>query len=166
MKLIEKHDVYILFDICEDSHVREYNSYYSSLPDKKFILDNFHIIRRSNKSALTIVSEKDIVIGFINYQIKSQYVCTVGITLGKRFWGRGYGKDSIITLANYLFDEKEIEKIEIEVAVPNDRAINCYERCGFTKGKINKNSFKTDAGCFDTMNMHLYKEEFYKENIG
>ena len=126
MKLIEKQDVYILFDICEDSHVRKYNSYHSSLPDKKFVLDNFHIIKRANKSVLSIVSEKGILIGFINYQIKSRYICTVGITLGKSFWGRGYGKDSIITLVNFLFDEKEVEEIEIEVAVPNVRAINCY----------------------------------------
>ena len=162
---MERQDIYILFDICEDSHVRKYNSYHSILPDKKFILDNFHIVKRANKNTLTIVSEKDIVIGFINYQIKSEYVCTIGITLGKRFWGRGYGKDSIITLVNFLFDEKDIEEIEIEVATPNVRAINCYESCGFTKGKINKNSFKTDTDYLDTINMHLYKEQFYKEDI-
>ena len=39
---MEEQDIYILFDICQDSHVRKYNSYNSSLPDKKFILDNFH----------------------------------------------------------------------------------------------------------------------------
>jgi len=163
---MEKQDIYILFDICQDSHVRKYNSYHVSLPDKKFILDNFSIIKRTNRSILTIVSEKDIVIGFVNYEIKSEYICTIGITIGKDFWGRGYGRDSIITLANYLFEEKRIEKIEIEVAVPNIRAINCYESCGFTEGKINKRSFKTDTEYLDTMNMHLYKEDFYKENIG
>jgi len=162
---MEKQDIYILFDICEDRHVRKYNSYNYSLPDKNFILDNFHIMKRVNNSNLTIVSEKGIIIGFVNYEIKSEYICTLGITLGKRFWGRGYGKDSIITLANFLFDEKEFEEIEIEVAVPNIRAINCYESCGFNKGKINRNSFKTDTGYVDTMNMKLYKEEFYKENI-
>ena len=51
----------------------------------------------------------------MNYEIKSEYINTIGITIGKNFWGRGYGRDSIITLANYLFEEKEIEKIEIEV---------------------------------------------------
>lgn len=135
------------------------------MPDKKFILDNFHIIKRAVKSILSVISEKDILIGFVNYEIKSRYICTIGITLGKRFWGRGYGKDSIMTLANFLFDEKEFEEIEIEVAIPNIRAINCYESCGFIRGKINKNSFKTDTGVLDTMNMHLYKEQFYKEDI-
>lgn len=163
---MEKQDLYRLFDICEDKQVRKYNSYHSILPDKKFILDNFHIAKRVNKNNLTIVSEKDIVIGFVNYQIKSEYICTIGITLGKRFWGRGYGKDSIVTLVNFLFDEKDIEEIEIEVALPNVRAINCYKRCGFTKRNINKNSFKTDTGYVDTMNMNLYKEQFYNEDIG
>lgn len=163
---MEKQDVYVLFDICKDRNVRKYNSYNSSLPDKKFILDNFTIIKRANKSILTIVSEKDIIIGFVTYEIKSEYIYTIGITLGKHFWGRGYGRDSIVTLANYLFEEKEIEKIEVEVAVPNVRAINCYESCGFIQANINKRSFKTDLGYVDTMNMHLYKEDFYKENIG
>ena len=163
---MEKQDVYTLFDICHDSNVRKYNSYHSSLPDKKYILDNFAIIKRTNNSILSIISEKEILIGFVNYEIKSEYIGTIGITIGKRFWGRGYGRDSIITLANYLFEDKGIEKIEIEVAVPNIRAINCYEGCGFTQGKINKKSFKTETEYLDTMNMHLYKEDFYKENIG
>lgn len=165
LRTLEIGDINILTNICNDKFVSQYNSYHSSKVDKQFLIKNFHIIKKIYNKALSIINEKKVVIGFINYEEVYTDIYSIGITIGRRFWGRGYGSDAILTLVEYLFDEEDAEEIQLEVAQPNTRAINCYRKCGFIDGNIIKKAFKTNLGAFDVIKMYLLKSEFYKENI-
>lgn len=165
LRTLDIGDINILIKMCSDNLVKQYNSYNSSKIDKQFFIKKFSEIRKIYNRALSIVNEKNVVVGFINYDKLYEHTYCIGITIGRRFWNRGYGSDAIITLADYLFSEKNAEEIELEVAKPNIRAIRCYKKCGFVNGEIIKKAFKTNLGTFDILKMHLLKSEFYKENI-
>lgn len=149
LRLLEKRDIRILQDICDDERVRRYNT----ISD-----ENNNIIRK----ALSIINEKEVLVGFITYKentcFKNMY--SIGITIGSRYWNRGYGQDSIKILLKYLFNELNAIKVELQVIKKNIRAITCYKRCGFIEEGIKKSKCSLDGEYVDTIIMGIIKEEF------
>lgn len=82
---------------------------------------------------LAIDNHDDQLVGFISlYKIdKLTRTAWMGIFLGYEFTDRGYGTDAILTLARYFFEEMKFEKMFLDVASHNQRAIRCYLKCGF-----------------------------------
>jgi len=85
----------------------------------------------------------------------------VGMLIGeKEFWDQGYGTDSLITLLDYLFREKCLNRVGLEVFEYNTRAKKAYEKIGFTveglqrKGLFRKNAF------YDVYLMGILREDF------
>ena len=134
LRLMMKEDISRLCDLCNDESVNKYNN---MLPDKKYLRKNFNILKKMDNKILTIINEKDVIVGFMDYRKRdlSSAIYTIGITIGQKFWGRGYGKESIKILCDYLFEDLVAEKIVIEVIDKNVRAIKCYESCGFIVDK-------------------------------
>ena len=64
-------------------------------------------------------------------QISQRKSARLGITLGADYAGQGYGTDAIRTFLAYYFLELGFETLYLDVAAPNERAIRCYEKCGF-----------------------------------
>ena len=113
------------------------------------------------RKALSIINEKNVLVGFITYK-QSNYssnVYSIGITIGSRYWNRGYGQDSIKTLNKYLFEDLKAIKVELEVIVSNTRAIRCYKKCGFFEEKIIKNKCYIDGKYLDTIIMGILRNE-------
>ncbi len=134
LRLMMKEDISRLCDLCNDESVNKYNN---MLPDKKYLRKNFNILKKMDNKILTIINKKDVIVGFMDYRKRdlSSAIYTIGITIGQKFWGRGYGKESIKILCDYLFEDLGAEKIVIEVIDKNVRAIKCYESCGFIVDK-------------------------------
>lgn len=151
LRVIDIGDINILYKFCSDKDINKYNSYKDILPEKTYIIKNFYILKKVYKRLLSIINEKNVIVGFMNYDPKedNSSVYKIGITIGKRFWRRGYARDSIRTISKYLFEEKNATRIELEVDKNNIRAINCYDSCGFIVDKRD-----------NIIHMHLDKIEF------
>ena len=85
----------------------------------------------------------------------------IGMLIGeKEYWDQGYGTDSLITLLDYLFREKCLNRVGLEVFEYNTRAKRAYEKIGFTvegvqrKGLFRKNAF------YDVYLMGILREDF------
>ncbi|MEK3887500.1 GNAT family N-acetyltransferase [Bacillus sp. FSL K6-3431] len=52
------------------------------------------------------------------------------------YWNRGIGQALIHSMVNYLIGQKQSIKIVMDPQTWNDRAIHCYEKCGFQKVKL------------------------------
>lgn len=52
------------------------------------------------------------------------------------FWNRGIGTKVVSATIQYLLEQKQADKIVMDPQVVNERAIACYEKCGFKKVKI------------------------------
>ncbi|MEQ8154176.1 MAG: GNAT family protein [Clostridiaceae bacterium] len=162
LRLIRREDMNIVYNICNEDEVRLYDGGYLELPPLKDIVKNFDEIMRIDRKGLSIVNEKGVVIGYISYKELSNTfkVYDIGITISSRFWGRGYGKDSIKILIKYLFEEESAHRIELEVVAYNERAVNCYKACGFVEEGRKREKYFFKGKYYDTLIMSILKQEY------
>lgn len=55
----------------------------------------------------------------------------IGIELHPEYRGRGLGPRAVRALLGYLFDVLGLRRVWLRVLPENERAIRCYEKCGF-----------------------------------
>ena len=152
LRLLEKKDIRILYKICNEEKVRIYNTIPSDIQNNNKI--------ENLRKSLSIINEKNVLIGFITYK-ESNYcnnVYSMGITIGSKFWGRGYGQDAIKTLLKYLFGELNAIRVELEVIKCNVRAINCYKKCSFVEEGIKTSNVYIEGQYVDILIMGIIKE--------
>lgn len=150
---IERKDIIILYRLFNEEIVKRY----STIPNDIQSNDEGVNLRK----ALSILNEKDILIGFITYKESNCYrgVYSIGITIGSDYWGHKYGEDAIKTLLTYLFTRLNAIRVELEVISTNLRAINCYKKCGFIEEGIKRNKVYMDGRYLDTIIMGILREE-------
>jgi RimJ/RimL family protein N-acetyltransferase len=99
----------------------------------------FESLRNSDMEVFSIETKEGELIGnmgLMKFDWISRKV-TIGIVIGEKVhWGSGYGSDAIMTLLKYLFEELNINRVQLEADIANERAVNCYEKCGFVKEGI------------------------------
>ena len=67
---------------------------------------------------------------------------TLGIWLGRPWWGEGYGTDAVRTLCRFGFDHMNLHRITLQVNADNEKAIRAYERVGFRhEGRLREEAF-------------------------
>lgn len=49
------------------------------------------------------------------------------------YWNKGIGTLLIKSMVAFLFEQKHADKVIMDPQVQNERAIKCYEKCGFKK---------------------------------
>ncbi|UCE92221.1 MAG: GNAT family N-acetyltransferase [Methanobacteriota archaeon] len=56
----------------------------------------------------------------------------LGIMIGEKdYWDRGYGADAINTALRVAFEEMGLRRVSLTAVDLNERALACYEKCGF-----------------------------------
>lgn len=61
----------------------------------------------------------------------------IGI-FGPTFWGRGLGTEASRLVLAYAFEVLLLHRVELRVLAFNERAIACYERCGFRREGVER----------------------------
>lgn len=86
---------------------------------------------------------------------------TLGIFIGdKEFRNNGYGTEAIRLILEYGFKYLNLNNIKLDVMGFNERAINCYKKCGFKEyGRRRKSQF-INGKYYDSVNMDILAEEF------
>ena len=93
-------------------------------------------------------------------------ICSLYIYIGEPgAWGKGYGKDAIMTLLSYAFDRLDLHMVELWSLAPNERALHAYRACGFAvDATLRERSFK-DGGFVDRVIMSVTREEFDRTRL-
>ena len=52
------------------------------------------------------------------------------------YWNKGVGTQLVSAMVAYLIEEKGADRIVMDPQTWNERAIRCYEKCGFKKVKL------------------------------
>ncbi len=91
--------------------------------------------------------------------------CKLGIRIGdKNYWGKGYGEDAIKTILRYAFYNLDIYRVSLKYYEYNERASNCYLKCGFKhEGRTRKSAF-IDGKFYDEIIMGILKSDFISKN--
>lgn len=153
LRTLEKKDIVVLYRLCNEEEVKTYNTIPNDIQSNSK--------DKNLRKALSIINEKNVLIGFITYKENSycDRVYSIGITIGSKYWGKEYGQDAIKTLLKYLFDERNAIKVQLEVIECNLRARSCYKRCGFVEeGKI-KNKVYIEGRYVDTIVMAIFRDK-------
>ena len=87
-------------------------------------------------------------------------ITDIGIFIGdKEYWSKGYGTDTIKVLVKFIFDQMNINKVKLNVYEFNERALKCYEKCGFKKeGTLRQEIFR-DGKYHDQYVMSILRNE-------
>lgn len=99
----------------------------------------------------------------INYNNRT---AVLGIFIGEpEYRSNGYGSEAIKLLLDFAFNYINLNSIRLSVLSCNERAIKCYEKCGFKEaGKWRKSKF-VNGKYYDTIFMDILAEEFTESYI-
>ncbi|WLR46645.1 GNAT family protein [Halobacillus litoralis] len=102
----------------------------------------------------------DIAMLDIDYQNRKS-VFRISI-FDKKYWGYGYGTESISLLLRYGFEMLNMNRIGLDVFSFNKRALKCYQNLGFREeGRLRDDLFY-DGKYHDSIVMSILKREFHE----
>jgi RimJ/RimL family protein N-acetyltransferase len=79
----------------------------------------------------------------------------LGIMIGDRdYWDKGYGTDAVATLITHIFQETGLQRIYLKTLEWNERAQNCFQKCGFSPYG------QTARGEFSFILMQIFRNEW------
>lgn len=109
-----------------------------------------------------IIELDDTSIGEMNYRNKGNLTAEIGIkTCDFSRQNKGIGKIVLSMLISALFHDCGYEKIVLDTNLKNRRAQHVYERLGFKKVRINRNSWKDQTGePQSSVDYELYPKDF------
>lgn len=85
----------------------------------------------------------------------------LGILIGKsNEWGKGYGRDAVLTLCRYLFDDLGLRKLIWQALAPNERSIRLAKRCGFEIEAVLKEEKRRHGRFVDVVRLTLFQPQF------
>lgn len=76
------------------------------------------------------------------------------------YLGRGYGRDAIETFLDWTFRILNFRRIKLETLATNERALRCYEACGFRREGLLREDDYTDGQYRDVVVMGLLRSEW------
>lgn len=77
------------------------------------------------------------------------------VYLGKRYWNKGYGKEAVSLFSKYAFDGLNLNKIYLEVARFNEKAIGLYKSLNFEQEGILREDLYLEGKYVDVLRMSL-----------
>lgn len=99
-------------------------------------------------------------IDILNIDWKNR-TCLLGIVIGDSHnQGKGYGTEAIKLLQKFVFEELNLNKLELEVHDFNLQALNCYKNCGFIEEGRKREKFYSNGKYSDQIFMGILKSEF------
>ncbi|GAB6151711.1 GNAT family protein [Desulfosporosinus burensis] len=99
-------------------------------------------------------------IGFKEINIPARSVALFVVIGDKKYWGKGYGTDAVITFARYLFNQWNFHRISLDTWDQNIRAIKAYEKIGFVIEGRQREARYVLGNYHDAILMGLLREEF------
>jgi RimJ/RimL family protein N-acetyltransferase len=84
-----------------------------------------------------------------------------GILIGeKSCWGCGYGTAATREMLRIGFDERSLHRVQLSALATNMRAIRCYEKCGFRREGLQRQTVLKRGALLDLVIMGLLREEW------
>ncbi|WP_458126491.1 GNAT family N-acetyltransferase [Paenibacillus sp. Z3-2] len=119
--------------------------------------------KSSNKSFIIGLNDSLDYIGQIDlYKIdwKNRFASLAVVIGRKEFLGKGYGREAIRVLQKFVFEELNLNRLELEVYEYNEIAYKCYLKCGFKEeGRYRKKIYKMGK-YWDGVCMSILKNEY------
>jgi len=113
---------------------------------------SFGVVRREDD-----VLMGEVVINDINRNSRS---ASFRIALSDAFTGQGSGTEATSLMLHYGFGMLNLHRIELDVYTINERAIHVYEKVGFKREGLKRQSWYYDHQFYDTVMMSILEDEY------
>lgn len=161
----DERDFYLLHKWYNDNELNKLAGWNSSKVTADRLRYNISRSFGCDPMNLMIDNEEGTPIGTIQlYDFNEQDKnCMLGIRIGdKNYWNKGYGADAVKTILEYAFMKMDIYRVTLKVYEYNERAVNCYQKCGFRcEGRIRQSAY-IDGNFYDEIIMGALKSDFIK----
>jgi RimJ/RimL family protein N-acetyltransferase len=90
----------------------------------------------------------------------------VGLIIGeKEFWNRGIGEEALLLILEFAFGELRLHRISARILEHNARALRCFEKVGFIREGIERESFYQNGQYFSIIQMGILRREFEENKV-
>ena len=138
-----------------------------SLDETRHFVENIILNSTSSKSYIIEERESATAIGvmsLINIDTKNRNAQCI-IDIGeKEYWGKGYGTEALKTLLEYAFLELNLHRVSLRVFSLNEKAIRIYDKLGFVKEGVMRESLYRNGKWHDIIIMGVLKREYLTLN--
>ena len=138
-----------------------------SLDETRHFVENIILNSTSSKSYIIEERESNTAIGvmsLINIDTKNRNAeCIIDIG-EKEYWGKGYGTEALKTLLEYAFLELNLHRVSLRVFSLNEKAIRIYDKLGFMKEGVMRESLYRNGKWHDIIIMGVLKREYLTLN--
>lgn len=83
------------------------------------------------------------------------------IYIDKRVWNKGYGKEAVSLLLEFAFKSLNLNKVYLDVAAYNEKAIKMYKAVGFREEGFLKEDVFIDGQYTDVSRMSILKSNMF-----
>jgi RimJ/RimL family protein N-acetyltransferase len=89
------------------------------------------------------------------------------ISIGdKQYWSQGYGADAVRLVLRFAFAELALNRVELITDSDNERAISCYENCGFIREGTLRSKRLRYGEPLDMEMMSVLREDWAAQQAG
>jgi UDP-4-amino-4,6-dideoxy-N-acetyl-beta-L-altrosamine N-acetyltransferase len=168
LRAIEREDIPTFVRWLNDPEVRRYLEMY--LPMSKAEEEQWFesYLKNDSSRIFGIETGEGVFIGNIglhdiDWKNRS---AVLGIVIAeKEYWGQGCGSDAIKALLRFAFDEMNLNRIHLSAFDFNERAIRCYEKCGFRREGRAREALFREGTYHDAIHMAILRREFVGEGL-
>ena len=84
-----------------------------------------------------------------------------GISIGEKgYWNQGYGTEALHAICDFGFGALRLERIQLQVFAPNQRARRSYEKAGFVHEGTQRHAMFAEGDFWDVDVMSLLRDEW------
>ncbi|WP_433747604.1 GNAT family N-acetyltransferase [Falsibacillus pallidus] len=148
VRLLERKDAELLAKWLSDPAVLEFYEGRDNSFDMDKVIEKFY--PEEDEETRCIIEYDDAAIGYIQfyeadvesrqlygYEDDAQVIYGMDQFIGETsYWNKGIGTLLVQSMVKYLIEEKQADRVVMDPQTWNERAIRCYEKCGFKKVKL------------------------------
>ena len=128
---------------------------------KRFEAREFSFNRQEGRFVMEL-KETGEPAGFIVYsELDPRFSAALGLSLAKKFWGKGLGLEAQEAVLKFLFEEMGLLVIRLYTHSGNPQAVRLAEKSGFQVSVRQRQSIFKSGQMFDNLTMDLLREEYY-----
>ncbi len=87
--------------------------------------------------------------------------CESHVLIGdEKYWGAGYAKEALLQLVSYMFNERNINRIEAHILESNIRSIKMHEKCGYKLEGLKRQAVYKNGEYQNQYILSLLKKDF------
>lgn len=104
------------------------------------------------------------IISLVNIDYKNRSAeCIIDIG-EKDLWGKGIGREAMGIILEFAFNEMNLHRLYLQVFSFNRRAVNLYEKLGFTLAGKFREALYRQGEWHDIILMDMLEDEYRSEN--